>query len=480
MKDYISDLIGLGDPSAQVTDVIQDDDTKYVFIEKKDRYMICPSCGARMKSKGKRVKEINHPVLQDGFKLILAVTCRKWHCEECNFYDHDHFTFVEDGKRNTTLVPLMVLDKLKDLNVTARKAAAELNVSDTYVIETFMRFVSLPRLPFPDIISIDEVYMNFDESDLYAVIIMDFRSGQIIDILPNRYTSTFEDYFFHIPLAERSNVKTIISDMYKPYLDFSGTYFTEASSIIDSFHVVSRINTKIKQYINQVKRRYKEADKKKLEEKNYHTNSSHKTIKKSRELRLLDNYSWFLLKNNDDIDYTPYWRNTRNGGYWFDPIATEKAFMELDSNFKTIRDLKELYVRFNKNHINDSAGAMEELEQIISQYRASGIAMFRDIAKTLNTNKQAITNSFIYIRDEKYGRKEDMLRRISNGPMEGFNVLPKSLKRNSHGVSNFLYTRNRILWATRKDPSMLAVPKTRKEVHNNTGKKRGPYNKKDN
>lgn len=107
--------------------------------------------------------------------------------------------------------------------------------------------------------------------------------------------------------------------------------------------------------------------------------------------------------------------------------------------------------------------------------RNSGIRIFREIANTLETNKTFISNSFCYIHDENYGRKQDTLRRISNGPMEGFNVFPKSLRRNSRGVSNFLYTRNRILWATRDNPSILAEPRTKDEIHNCTGKKRGPY-----
>ena len=60
MTDYISDLISLGAPSAKVTDVITDNDTKYVFIEKKDCCMYCSTCGSRMKSKGPRIKQINH------------------------------------------------------------------------------------------------------------------------------------------------------------------------------------------------------------------------------------------------------------------------------------------------------------------------------------------------------------------------------------------------------------------------------------
>ena len=65
MTDYISDLISLGVPFAKVTDVITDDDTKYVFIEKKDCCMYCSSCGSRMKSKGLRIKQIN-PCLHFG------------------------------------------------------------------------------------------------------------------------------------------------------------------------------------------------------------------------------------------------------------------------------------------------------------------------------------------------------------------------------------------------------------------------------
>ena len=68
MTDYISDLIDADDPFAG-TEVIQDDDIKYVFIEKKD---ICMFCGRRMKSKGKRIKQINHPVFQGGFKTKIC------------------------------------------------------------------------------------------------------------------------------------------------------------------------------------------------------------------------------------------------------------------------------------------------------------------------------------------------------------------------------------------------------------------------
>ena len=44
--------------------------------------------------------------------------------------------------------------------------------------------------------------------------------------------------------------------------------------------------------------------------------------------------------------------------------------------------------------------------------------------------------------------------------MKPFNRKPKDLKRDSRGFSDFNYTRNRILWATRKNPSIKGVPKS--------------------
>lgn len=46
------------------------------------------------------------------------------------------------------------------------------------------------------------------------------------------------------------------------------------------------------------------------------------------------------------------------------------------------------------------------------------------------------------------------------------------------GFSDFNYTRNRILWATRDNPSVRGIPKPKDEIKKNKGKKRGSYNKK--
>lgn len=43
--------------------------------------------------------------------------------------------------------------------------------------------------------------------------------------------------------------------------------------------------------------------------------------------------------------------------------------------------------------------------------------------------------------------------------------LLKISKRNSRGLSNFEYARSRLIWANRKNESILAIPKSKKEVY---------------
>ena len=57
----------------------------------------------------------------------------------------------------------------------------------------------------------------------------------------------FKTSIANIPLPERLNVKGVISDAYKTYLTMPEEYFPNAVTILDSFHVVkviiSRMNT---------------------------------------------------------------------------------------------------------------------------------------------------------------------------------------------------------------------------------------------
>ena len=152
-------------------------------------------------------------------------------------------------------------------------------------------------------------------------------------------------------------------------------------------------------------------------------------------------------------------------------------YLDLDPKFPQIRELRQLYEDFNKGYIDDPDGASQRLDELISIYSESEIYFFRDFSKTLKKYKQGIINSFIYTTKQESSTHKEVLRRMSNGPMESFNNIPSSFRSQSHSVSNFEFVRNRILWSTRDDAGILGVPKSKKEIQTCTSKKRGKYKK---
>lgn len=461
MNNDIIKLLNIVDEDIEIVEIVIVDLSKYIHIRKKVvGNKVCPNCGCVMYSKGVRKREINHPVLQDGFHLYLVLHQRKWRCtnSECNHYCNDYFSFIEKYKQSTNILPFLVLEKFKDINATDASVARDLNISDNSVRYIFRSYVDLGRLPLSEAISIDEVYMHFDSKNLYSLIIMDFISGEIIDILPNRLESTTNKYFYSISKEERDRVKYLICDMYNPYINYVNKYFKNAICIIDSFHVIQWIVRELRNYINDLKKKYREEEKEKLEEKNMRNNTSYKTSESSNELYLLNNYSFFLLGNNDNIKYEQNRYYNHKFKMYLNTYQLEEMFFSVDENLKVFSDLKQLYHDFNKDDFNTLEDVEIMLETLIIKYRNCGYKIFRDFAELLGKHKQLIVNSFIKV-EVVDSNGEYVSRRLSNGPMESFNNFPKDYKYVSNGVSNFEYTRNRILWATRKNPSILGVPK---------------------
>ncbi len=433
-----------------------------------------------MHSKGITIRKIKHPMLQDSTNITFVVKQRKWKCTNCGAYDKDHFPFFDSYKQSSNITPLLVLNAMKDLDRSTASIARQFYLSDTQVHNIFTAYVDLPRLPLPRCLSVDEVYFDISEKEKYAFVLMDFETGEIIDILHNRWTDTISSYFYDISLEERKKVEYLISDGYSTYLNFPQHYFPNATSILDSFHVSKYLINMLNVYLNDLLKRYRQKQKKELEEKNYQTNQSNQTIKDSKEIILLKKYRWVLLKNQSDIHYSSLRHYHSALSMYLDTYTIEKMFFALDPNLAGMRILKEKYIAFNKECELSHLEKEQALEELIQEYLASEYILFRKFSAFLKVHKTEIINSFTstYVVRKTVDDQVLHCARLSNGPIESFNRKPKDYKRNARGFSNFHYTRNRILWATRKNRIIRNTPKSDNEIHSYTGKQRGSYKKK--
>ena len=162
MNNDITKLLDLKDSDIKVLHIKDSASTRTVVIEKELSAHFCPACGCRMYSKGIYKRHVNHPILQDGFRLILEIHQRRWQCSNpnCKDIETDHFSFVDKRRRNTNVSDYLIVQAFRDHTASAAGIAKRFSVSDTHAITTFSRYVDMPRRQLPAILCIDEVLLK--------------------------------------------------------------------------------------------------------------------------------------------------------------------------------------------------------------------------------------------------------------------------------------------------------------------------------
>ena len=462
--NFITDLLNLEDSDIIVSDTKVDGNKKILFLETRLSAHFCPCCGFRMHSRGIKERTISHPILQDGYELVLLLKQRRWRCTnpDCRFETNDEFRFVNRNRRSTNATDMMIVFAFRDLSATSVAIAKRFNTSDTHVNEIFDRYVKLDRLPLTDIISVDEVYTDMEDGCKYALVIQDFYTGDPIDLLRNRRSNITEPYFASIPIEERKNVKYLISDMYNQYISYVDKYFPNAVPVVDSFHVTQWIVHSIDMYIRQKERYYRQRDRE-LQDKKSLEAGYPVVLPLSDEMYLLKKFRWLILSNHNNITYHEDLRIDPHFRVLMNTYSYEERLFAMDERLKKLRDLKEEYISFNTRNAGQPLNAEKEIDELINHYYHSEDSIFIEFASLLNRYKQPIINSFVMV--EKYGPGGIYTSRLSNGPIESLNRKVKDLKRLGRGFKNFEHFRNRFLYATRNNPVLNGVSESNQVLY---------------
>ena len=450
----ITTFLDLEDSKIIIEDITTNDRVKTITLSTRPEARFCPQCGFRMHSRGIKTRKINHPILQDTYQVQILLKQRRWRCtnEQCSREENEMFNFIGKRRRNTNASDFLIIHEFRDLNISAADIARKFGTSDTHVLRVFDRYVNMKRLPFSDVISIDEVYLNMDQDCKYVLVIQDFRTGEPIDLLKSRRQNVTEPYFAAIPKEERFAVQYLISDMNNEYLRYVEKYFPNATAVIDSFHVIQWINMELDKHLRSLQKAFAERDIKRQEEKSAETGRQVR-LPMSDEVYLLKNYRFFLLSNADSIKYHDDPHMDRHFRYLMRTADYEELFFRIDPSLKELRDLKERYIRFNTVNAGKPQKAVSEIDPLIDLYANCEQDIFIRFSKLLKRHRDPIINSFILI--ERLDKDDhSIVSRLSNGPIESMNRKAKDLKRLGRGYRNFDHLRNRFLYATRMDPEL--------------------------
>ena len=286
-------------------------------------------------------------------------------------------------------------------------------LSDARIIQLFDELVPfVPRRSFPKYLCIDEVKME-TEYGKYIVILSDYETGEIIDVIKSRQDAYLRRYFNEIPIKERENVKYLISDMYDEYESIRKTFFPKALHLIDMFHIVKQLT----EATNRLRVRA-------MNNILYEGSFGHEFMKSKWKL--------FLIRANEipDKEYTS---KIREKTYTY-PNMVQYCLNECLDLYKAYSALQDLY-QYKEHKTYTTAIAF--IDFIINKLRGSENELLDKVADTYKKWKNEIAQTFSH----KY--KED--KYFTNAVAEGNNSKFGTLVKIAYGFHNFERTRKRFL-----------------------------------
>ena len=422
---FITNILNVDDKDIDSLDCIDDSNGNLTLTIKllRKESDVCPACDKPGRIHGYNTKKLNHSIFANR-KCIIIFKQRRYKCVDCDLTFSESNPFAKRNGKITHETKINVLKDLKRTNVTYNQVAGRYNITATEVQRIFDKHVNIEPHALPEALSIDEHYFpNSDYDGLYMFIMMDFRTGELIDIYPDRKKSYLISKFSAIKnrtyndkthTSELSRVKYISMDLNDYYRQVCKLYFPNAIICADEFHVIKNLND----YFDNVRKRCR------------------RNCDSDLYIYLLTKFECVL---SVDADLDNIGKYNRKLGRYINYRGIRELIFEAFPDIRIAYELKEDYISFNRTATLNNAEI--ELEKLIEAFKNCSIKEYKAFSSLLINWKKEIVNSFIVIEG----------KRINNSFIESRNRQIGSLIYNANGLSNFKRTRNRIMYCINKN-----------------------------
>ena len=422
---FITNILNVDDKDIDSLDCIDDSNGNLTLTIKllRKESDVCPACDKPGRIHGYNTKKLNHSIFANR-KCIIIFKQRRYKCVDCDLTFSESNPFAKRNGKITHETKINVLKDLNRTNVTYNQVAGRYNITATEVQRIFDKHVNIEPHALPEALSIDEHYFpNSDYDGLYMFIMMDFRTGELIDIYPDRKKSYLISKFSAIKnrtyndkthTSELSRVKYISMDLNDYYRQVCKLYFPNAIICADEFHVIKNLND----YFDNVRKRCR------------------RNCDSDLYIYLLTKFECVL---SVDADLDNIGKYNRKLGRYINYRGIRELIFEAFPDIRIAYELKEDYISFNRTATLNNAEI--ELEKLIEAFKNCSIKEYKAFSSLLINWEKEIVNSFIVIEG----------KRINNSFIESRNRQIGSLIYNANGLSNFKRTRNRIMYCINKN-----------------------------
>lgn len=388
------------------------DVTAYIRLKRKELY--CPKCGRKLVGNGVKKKTIIHKFMTDRMATI-NYEANRYRCLDCGYSELEKNPFAFPGFSTSILVINQIMVDLHNPQYNYTMIAKRNGVSVNEVILYFDSYVTIPHIPLPVNLGIDEFHSKMAKrrDASYLGVLINNDKFSLVDILTSRNKTDLNNFFESYKEEERLAVKYVTIDMWEPYKVLAHEWLKNAKVAVDPFHVVKHLNdgfTKLRIKL------------------------MNKCVYGSNAYYLLKTWHKLLESDKYDLDneprYNPVFRCKLNYG------DIKKMLLEIDETFTKAYELKESYRWFNLNCTYESAD--KELTNLIYEFSKANICEYGEFLGIMIHWKEEIINSFII--------SEETGHRLSNAKTEKMNREIEININISNGLSNFKRFRKRMIY----------------------------------
>jgi transposase len=351
-------------------------------LRQNDDTLCCGRCGGRaVMRQGVVVRRFRTlPIGRKPVWLELPVQ-RLW-CAACDLTRQVTLPFADERRTYTHSFERYALEL--SAHTTIQDVARHLGVSWDVIKDIQKRYLlrhfAKPCLKRVRQIAIDEI--SIGRGHRYLTVVLDLESGAVVFVGEGKGTAALEPFWKRLRRS-RAKVQAVATDMSPAYILAVHDNLPDAVHVFDRFHVMKLFNDQLAELRREVQR----------------------CVEDVEQRRLLKGTLWLLLKNPENLDPKKNEHQRLEDALRINrPLALAYYMKE---------DLRQFWDQLVKKR------ATEFLDDWIDRAKASGVAMLKKFARTLEIHRKGLLNWYEYP--------------ISTGPLEGTNTKIRVLQRQAYG-----------------------------------------------
>lgn len=418
----------------------------------------CPFCHSRrIHLNGRRTTRLKH--LSIGKSLVqVEVSYRRWECQGCRRSFRNRIPFKARHHRITSVFAKQI-EHFLTIGQTATQCSRELHYNRTTIQDIDKRRIRrLAKGMKPThqsrFLCVDEFLLH--KGHEYATVVIDYETGESLFCTQGNTYGQMIEFFRFVGYDFMDKVVAVSMDMNASYAKAFRDICPHIRIVYDGFHIIKNYNDMVLTEIRRAEQRRLQDG---IEQARLDGDTAlckelrqeYLTFKGSRYL-ILSNRKTLEMKDSlasehNRVLYDRYVRRGLKlpiGKHYWPARSCERLKTVLQSNEK-LQVSYELGEMLKQSlSCRDPVVFKTDLKRWVGIARGTGYPELERFSNLIERHFVGICNRTLYP--------------LSNGPIEGTNLLIKNIRRQSYGIRDDDYFFLRIWEGTRKHPKFRPVP----------------------